>query len=130
MCNEKPCKCSVDLIPVENTYEAVAHGPIGAFAFGTVRIDGQDFVQLRVKLPNEGGQYHALPLYQAGQARPRQYAAWEWDGNLKSPTLKPSILTRVPNDAWLNREDDAPCTDQDMVESWHGYIRNGRAVST
>lgn len=129
MCYRRPCKCECQLVPVANTYEAIAHGPVGAFAINSVSIDGKSYAQLRVKLPNDGGQYHALPLYQRGQARPTSIAAWKWDGNLEKPTLWPSILTRVPSQRWLDRtdDDDSPCTDADMEESWHGFIVEGRA---
>lgn len=129
MCNKRPCKCECNLIPVANSYAAIADGPVGAFAISSVSIEGKSYAQLRVKLPNECGQYHALPLYQCGQPHPANVVAWKWDGNLEHPTLWPSIRTRLPGQRWLNRtdDDDSPCTDADMEESWHGYIVAGRA---
>lgn len=129
MCNKRPCKCECELVPVESNYEAIARGPIGAFYINSVLIDGVSYAQLRVKLPNEGGQFHALPLYQVGQPHPLSTAAWKWDGNREKPTLWPSIRTRMPSKRWLDRtdDDDSPCTDADMEESWHGFIVAGRA---
>lgn len=36
-----------------------------------------------------GGHMH-LPIYKAGEVKPA-VSAWEWDGNVDSPTLNPSI---------------------------------------
>lgn len=41
--------------------------------------------------------------------KPVELNGWEWDGNLESPTCKPSIL--------INRG------------HWHGYLTNGEFVS-
>lgn len=124
MCNARPCKCSCDLVPVENSYEAVMRGPVGAFSIGLLNLDGRHYAHLRVKLPNEGGQYHSLPLYLKGEPKPTSCAAWKWDGNRSKPTLDPSIRTRLLKHSV---DHDGPYQDGDMEESWHGHIIAGHA---
>ena len=42
---------------------------------------------------------------------------WGWDGNVETPTLKPSIRHSVGDGKG------------GMIEHWHGFLTNGRFVS-
>lgn len=52
---------------------------------------------------------HLLPINSATHS-----PSWDWDGNLESPTLSPSILTRTP--PYVEGKPSGIC---------HSYLRNG-----
>jgi len=113
MCDAVPCRCSCELQQVHNLS---SNCPVGSFLYRDTSDDLMHYRSLWVKLPLNGGQWHALPLYRQGQPKlpfTDGRASWEWDGNEAKPTLFPSVL----------------CYTRDQQTGWHGFISAGRAQS-
>lgn len=53
-----------------------------------------------------------LPILKAGTTREITGTCWDWNGDINSPTLSPSILH------WGN--------GRDKPSTWHGYMRDGK----
>lgn len=62
----------------------------------------RDYAALGFTCPCGCGSVHCLPVCQAT----KENGHWLWDGNIKNPTLTPSIRCTTP------------C-------GWHGYLKNG-----
>jgi len=93
---------SVDAKRFEGWDAGEAYGP-GAFM---IQGDGEEKDFLFI-LPGEDF-WRSIRI----KTGPKVDNAWQWDGNLETPTLHPSIL------AW-DRADH-------KVEHWHGWLQNGR----
>ncbi len=95
---------SIDGKLVANSDEGYKHGP-GAFWFD------DNPMSIHGILPGGNGFGCLLNL-------PGEHPAWTWDFNREKPTLSPSILVSI---TW------GP--EQQHIELWHGYLRNGRFES-
>lgn len=84
-------------------YSSMEHE--GDFYYTEVERLGPSYIS--IMLP--GHMFITIPIVQGAGVRGK---AWGWDGNLRSPTLTPSIFT-----------------NRGKPGEWHGFMRNGRLES-
>lgn len=72
---------------------------------GYVQCEASEATHLMLNLPGPTG-HLVIPVIQHGTRR--ETPCWTWNGNIESPTLKPSVLSKMGRDgsvvchSWIN----------------------------